>query len=138
MLDEVDVKFLNFDIFRVERAWTILHLHGETVEMLQQIFGVVGDEVDQVDCQGFIGGDGFGFVDHGFGELQGILSARRYEGTDGSFDELFGFFIGCRVEVFARTGDGAGCSNGGFGCHGGGVPCHGDHGSGAPGNGVFR
>jgi hypothetical protein len=68
LLDEAHVEGDGFHPRSVDRARSVIHLDGETIQSLQQILQIVCNKIDQVDFKSLVCRSSFGFIDHRFGE----------------------------------------------------------------------
>ena len=54
LFDETHVEWFGVRIRRIERAWTIIHLNGETIQCFEQIIHVIHNKIDQIGFERFI------------------------------------------------------------------------------------
>ncbi len=138
LLDQGIVYRFQLGPGQVEAGLSQQGLDRAAIRLAQQIGHVDGDDVDQPDIQGFLGGYGAGVFDRVFGQLDRLRPARPGQRAHGSFEDILGLGFDGLAQVLALRADRAGGADGGLRGHGGQVAGQGDDSTGATGHGAAR
>ncbi len=122
----------------IKRALAIFHLTCEAIERLQQVFSVIGNEINQLGFERLFGSDGCRVIDHCFGKFYGFLAAILHQRARFGFQRFLDLALQRGFNICAGTLYRACRADDRVGRHCRGVTRHCDQRARAACNGIFR